>query len=396
MPWKEKTSMDLKMELIKRVESGESVTSLSVEYGISRKTVYKFLERYKKEGTTGLAERSRAPQNSPNKIPEEIKEYIRELCLRYPNWAGKKIRQIIIKEGHKWRIPSAATIDLIRKKAGLVTPIKRRYKSVLSRPVINEENQLSVWTIDYKGEFKTGDHIYCYPLTITDYNSRFIIAVETHDSISLDKTTAVLKRCFIEYGVPDVIFSDNGSPFSNHQSLLGLTRLSVWLLQHGIRIGRIEPGKPQQNGRHERMHLTLKRETTRPAAANLLAQQEKFDKFVYEFNYVRPHESLNMLTPSEVFKKPENIYDENLLYEKFYRCCDYTRTVNHKGMLSILGSAKKYQISRVLAGQIVGVTEIDDSIWEIKFLNLSIGVINIKEGKFKENVIKREDGIMFL
>src|SRR5262245_11123624 len=285
MPWKASTPVDLRMEFIVRLERGERVTDLCREYGISRKTGEKFKKRYRDQGLAGLQDRSRAPGLIPHKTPPELVEVIIAHRRQHPSWGPRKLKDTL-ETALGRAMPAASTIGDILAGAGLIVPRRSRPRHAPTPTGLREAAAPNdVWCIDYKGQFRLGDGTYCYPLTITDQFSRFILCCEGMAAICDDEARTVGEEIFATYGLPAVMRSDNGVPFSC-TGLRGLTRLSIFWLRLGIALERIRPAHPEQNGRHERMHRTLKFETARPARANLLQQQERFDAFVEEFNNV--------------------------------------------------------------------------------------------------------------
>jgi len=370
MGWKECSKMDEKLKFIARYLEGEQMAPLCREFGISRPTGYKLIKRYKKMGQCALVEQKRTPYRYANQLPIEIEALILDLKRQYPNWGAPKIREKLIKKYPNTRTPAKSTIHAIFDRHGLVKVRKKRkrYKAKgTALKHVKEPNQL--WCADYKGEFMLANRRYCYPLTITDYSSRYLISCESLGSTSHNFAVETFIKAFKEYGVPDAIRTDNGNPFANGNSFYNLTRLSVWWLQLGINIERITPGCPQQNGRHERMHLTLKQETTRPPRENLIAQQEEFDKFIKIYNFERPHAGIENKYPSEIYKSSEKgfVKPEPL----FYPMHDKTITVSQCGRICDKGL--KVSLSRAFAGVNVGIKEMEDGIWVVSFLDYDLG-----------------------
>jgi len=309
MPWKECSMLDKKIKFIARLLDGEKLAPLCREFNISRKTGYQIWKKYLQFGQQAFIEQKRTPYRYANKLPVQIEMLILELKKEYPNWGAPKIRDKMLKKHPDVRAPAISTIHAVLDRHGLVkSELRRKRYKAEGTPLLHVQNPNDLWCADYKGEFMTGDKKYCYPLTITDYASRFILSCEALSSTREEFAFSVFTRAFEEYGMPQAIRTDNGTPFSSGNSLYGLTKLSVWWLRLGIGIERTKPGHPEQNGRHERMHLTLKQETTRPPGENQLKQQEKFDDFVKVFNYERPHQSLDKKYPSEIYKKSEKPY----------------------------------------------------------------------------------------
>ena len=352
-----------------RLLDGEKMASLCREFSISRKTGYKIWERYKECGLEGLTDRSRRPYKSANQLPMQVEKLIVQIKKEKPSWGARKIRERLRRKYPGIKLPANSTVHAVLDRNGLVNARKRRrYKAEgTTLSSVNKPNEL--WCADYKGEFLMGNRTYCYPLTITDYTSRYLLACEALETTKEPYAFTVFERAFREYGLPRAIRTDNGNPFSNVQAMFGLSKLSVWWLRLGISLERIKPGHPQQNGRHERMHLTLKKEATKPSGQNLLQQQEKFDEFQQEYNHDRPHEALEMRYPGEVYQT--SIREYRGLPEVEYPMHDRTLTVTHCGRLCLEG--RKINFSRVFAGQNVGVRQVDDRIWLVSFMDYDLG-----------------------
>lgn len=370
MPWKESSMLDEKIKFIARLLNGEKLAPLCREFNISRKTGYQIWNKYLQFGQQAFIEQKRTPYRYANKLPVQIEMLILDLKKEYPNWGAPKIRDKMLKKHPDIRIPAISTIHAVLDRHGLVKSElrKKRYKAE-GTPLLHVQDPNDLWCADYKGEFMTADKKYCYPLTITDYASRFILSCEALSSTKEEFAFSVFTRAFQEYGMPQAIRTDNGVPFSSGNSLYGLTKLSVWWLRLGVGIERTQPGHPEQNGRHERMHLTLKQETTRPPGENQLHQQEKFDEFIRVFNFERPHQALNKKYPSEIYKKSERQFKG--IEPIFYPFHDKTIQVTDCGR--ICQKNWKVNLSRAFAGQEVGVKEVEDGIWVVSFLDYDLG-----------------------
>jgi hypothetical protein len=242
-------------------------------------------------------------------------------------------------------------------------------------PLSTGQHPNDLWCVDFKGEFMLGDRRYCYPLTVTDHASRYLLMCEALESVREESAFTAFESVFRERGMPHAIRSDNGVPFASPNALFQLSRLSVWWLRLGISIERIKPGKPQQNGRHERMHLTLKKEATRPAKANFLQQQARFDEFVQEFNNERPHEALGLKMPREVYAPSARIYRG--LRELDYPFHDRTAVVTSCGRVCL--HRKNVNISHVFAGQTLGLKEVEENTWLVSFMDYDLGYIDLDE-----------------
>lgn len=376
MPWKESSVMDERMRFVIRLKDGETMALLCREFGISRKTGYKILDRYEQCGLEGLSDRARRPHRYANQLPEPIEAAIVSAKREKPHWGARKIRERLLRRlPHAVKVPAASTIHAVLDRNGFVTHLKRSHTRAEGTPLSQGLHPNDLWCTDYKGEFQLGDRRYCYPLTVTDYNSRFLLLCEAMASNQEQPAFTAFERLFHERGLPAAIRSDNGVPFASPNGLFNLSKLSVWWLRLGISIERIRPGHPQQNGRHERMHLTLKKEATRPAGANLLQQQARFDTFVEEFNHERPHEALQMKCPAEVYAPSPRSYQG--IPDPHYPFHDRTVVVTNCGRLCLY--RKKINLSTSLAGQAVGIKEVDDGIWLVSFMRYDLGYIDLEE-----------------
>jgi putative transposase len=259
---------------------------LCAEFGISRKTGYKIFDRYKDCGVGAFSDRSRRPQRQANRLPPQLEAVIVRLKREYPGWGAPKIREKLRRQSSAPHLPAISTVHAVLDRHGLVRRRRRRRHAATGTELSRPTDPNALWCADYKGEFMLGNRRYCYPLTITDFASRYLLTCEALSTTQEKFAFTVFERTFKEFGLPRVIRTDNGVPFASAHALYGLSKLSVWWLRLGIQIERITPGHPQQNGRHERMHLTLKKEATKPAAANVLQQQARFDAFIAQYNRV--------------------------------------------------------------------------------------------------------------
>jgi transposase InsO family protein len=376
MPWKDSSVMDERARFVLRLNDGESMASLCREFGISRVTGYKIFDRYKECGLEGLTDRSRRPYRYANKLPAAIEAAILAARREKPSWGARKIRERLLRKlPSEVKVPAVSTIHAIMDRHGLVIPMRRSRTKAEGTPLSAVTTPNALWATDYKGEFMLGDKRYCYPLTVTDHASRYLLLCEAMETTKEVYAITAFERLFKERGLPDAIRSDNGVPFASPNGLFNLSKLSVWWLRLGITIERIKPGKPTQNGRHERMHRTLKKEATRPAGDNILQQQAKFDSFITEFNNERPHEALDMKTPAEVYTASTREYRG--IEEPRYPFHDQTVVVTNCGRLCIF--RKKINISSSLAGQAVGIKEVDEGIWLISFMDYDLGYIDLEE-----------------
>jgi transposase InsO family protein len=376
MPWKEKTVMDERTRFIIRLKDGESMASLCREFGVSRKTGYKILERYEECGLEGLNDRIRRPHRYANQLPAQVEAAIVAAKHEKPHWGARKIRERLLRSlRSEIKVPACSTIHAILDRHQLVTRPKLRRTRTEGTALSAGLMPNDLWCVDYKGEFQLGDKQYCYPLTVTDHASRYLLMCEAMESNKEKFAFTAFEGLFRERGLPQSIRSDNGVPFASPNGLFNLSKLSVWWLRLGINIERIKPGQPQQNGRHERMHLTLKKEATRPAGENILQQQGKFDAFIEEFNNERPHQALDMKYPGEVYTASPREYTG--IPEPEYPFHDKTVIVTYCGRLCLY--RKKINLSRSLAGQAVGIKEVEDGIWLVSFMKYDLGYIDLEE-----------------
>jgi putative transposase len=361
--------MDERIRFVARRLEGEKMAPLCAEFGISRKTGYELFNRYKECGVAAFTDRSRRPYRQANRLPPQLEAVIVRLKREYPGWGAPKIREKLRRQSSAPHLPAISTVHAVLDRHGLVTHRRRRRHTAapteLSRPT--EPNVL--WCADYKGEFMLGNHRYCYPLTITDFASRYLLTCEALLTTQEQFAFTVFERTFKTFGLPRAIRTDNGVPFASAHALYGLSKLSVWWLRLGIQIERSKPGHPQDNGRHERMHLTLKKEATKPASANVLQQQARFDTFITQYNQERPHQALGMKVPADVYTRSARVYRG--LEDLTYPFHDQTIAVTHCGRICFQG--RKVNLSHVFAGQNVGVTQVGERIWLVTFMQYDLG-----------------------
>jgi putative transposase len=369
MPWKECHVMDERLRFVARLLEGEKMAPLCAAFGISRKTGYKIFERYKDCGVAAFTDRSRRPYRQANRLPPQLEAVIVRLKREYPGWGAPKIREKLRRQSSAPHLPAISTVHAVLDRHGLVRRRRRRRPAMSGTELSRPTGPNALWCADYKGEFMLGDRRYCYPLTITDFASRYLLTCEALSTTAEKFAFTVFERTFKEFGLPQAIRTDNGVPFASAHALYGLSKLAVWWLRLGIEIERIQPGQPQQNGRHERMHLTLKREATKPAAANVLQQQARFDTFVAQFNRERPHQALDMKVPADVYVRSPRLYRG--LEDLTYPFHDGTFTVTQCGRICFKG--RKVNLSHVFAGQNVGVTQVGERIWLVTFMRYDLG-----------------------
>lgn len=368
--------MDERLRFVSRLLEGEAMSDVCREFGISRKTGYKIYRRYQTHGLEALSDRSRRPVRYANQLPAQIESLIIRLKREKPHWGARKIRELLVRRlDGDLRIPAKSTVHATLHRHGLVKAIARPRHRAKGTSLSAGSQPNDLWCADYKGEFKLGNGRYCYPLTVSDHASRFLLLCEALESTRESSAIQAFEQLFAERGLPQAIRSDNGVPFASPNALFNLSKLSVWWLRLGIAIERIQPGQPQQNGRHERMHLTLKREATRPPAMNHLQQQARFDAFVREFNVERPHEALAMKCPAELYLASPRPYRG--LPELTYPLHDRDVLVTACGRICM--HRKRVNISTVLAGQRVGIKEVDDGIWIVSFMHYDLGFIDLEQ-----------------
>jgi putative transposase len=361
--------MDERLRFVARLLDGEKMAALCREFDISRKTGYKIFNRYRDCGLEGLTDRSRRPYRHANQLPFQIEKLIVQLKHEKPSWGAMKIRDRLKRRYPDIRTPAISTVHAILDRHGLVNRRRRRRYRAEGTSLSNPSQPNDLWCADYKGEFMLADQRYCYPLTISDFATRYLLACDALATTKERYAFTVFERAFKDFGLPKAIRTDNGVPFASPHALFGLSKLSVWWLRLGIRIERIKPGQPQQNGRHERMHLTLKKEATKPAAKNFLQQQARFDTFLEEYNHERPHQALNMRFPGELYVPSSRSYHG--LGELEYPFHDRTITVTQCGRICF--GRQKINLSNVFAGQNVGVKEVADKIWLVSFMDYDLG-----------------------
>lgn len=371
MPWSTTTPMDQRTQFIADyLREALTITELCDLYGVSRKTGYKWIERYLRQGPLGLQERSRRPKVSPHATAEEIVQAFLAARRRHPAWGAKKLLAIIGKRHPHWELPGRSTVCDILARHGMVP--KKRARRRIGHPGKPTSLLLApndCWSADYKGQFRLGNGQYCYPLTVTDNVSRYLLGCQALHSTAVAEAKPVFTRLFREFGLPKRIRTDNGVPFATN-TLARLSRLSAWWVRLGVLPELIEPGKPQQNGRHERMHRTLKAHTTRPSANSLAAQQRKFNRFRAEFNEERPHEALDQETPTSRYSASRREMP-NKLPALEYPDRFEVRYVSANG--GIRWHNGWLNVSIVCAGEYVGLEEIDDGVWNVYFGALKLG-----------------------
>jgi transposase InsO family protein len=358
-----------------------SIAELCRRFEISRPTAYKWIARYESGGVRGLHDRDRRPHHSPQATPPHVVDALLEARRRHPTWGAKKLLTILQRRRPSWPWPARATVCDVLKRHGLVRCRRRSVRrGHPGQPATHMDTPNATWSADFKGEFKTRDGLYCYPLTMADGCSRYVLACQALDGTTHDGTKRVMRHTFQEYGLPERIRTDNGVPFASN-ALRRLSRLAVWWIRLGITPELIEPASPYQNGRHERMHKTLKAETTRPPCASRAAQQRRFAQFRHEFNHERPHEALNQDTPASCYQPSPRPFPTRLPPLEYPEHFE-VRRVSHNG--GIRWNGHWVNVSHVLAEQLIAFEEIDNGIWTVYFGTLDLGRFHERTHSIKD------------
>ena len=386
MPWDESSVMNERLKMmLEWDEGGLSVSELCRCYGISRRVAYKWRDRYRETGAMGLSDRSRAPLRHPRAMSAVIVEQLLSVRLRYPSWGPKKIRAYLANDDPQTAWPAVSSIGELLRREGLVAPRRRRHRAPpRSAPFAACTEPNAVWCIDLKGWFRTGDGMRCEPLTLADAHSRYLLRCQALARADSAHAWPVVEAAFREFGLPRVIRSDNGPPFAS-VGAGGLSPFAVKLVKAGVAPERIDPGQPQQNGRLERLHQTLKQETASPPAATLRAQRRRFEAFQRTYNETRPHEALGQTPPASHYRPAERRYRGRL------RAPDYAddwevRRVRHSGEIKWRGHT--LYISESLAGEPVGLVEQEDGVWIVWYGPVRLGSVD-PTGRFNRPKPKR-------
>lgn len=372
MPWE--ATMDQRFRaVIEVVDRGASKAGVCEAFGISRPTLDKWLGRYEAEGPEGLRDRSRAPRRVAHAVPPEIEARIVAFRRAHPDRGPRKIKAELERSYPNARFPAASTIGELLRRHGLCAPRKRRRRAEPhTAPFAACTQPNDVWCIDFKGWFRTGDGKRCDPLTVSDGATRFLIRCVHVPRTDYAGVRPVLEAAFRQYGLPSAIRSDNGAPFAT-RAPRGLSRLSIWWRKLGITPERIAPGKPEQNGRHERMHLTLKQCTAAPPQASLRAQQRAFQRFVHDYNHCRPHEALGQRPPGEVYEPSPRPYPRRVRAPEYPECMA-TRIVDTNGVIYWKGA--RVFITEALGRETVGLLALDGRYYGVYFGTLALGVLD--------------------
>lgn len=371
MPWHERSPVMERTVFVRDFESGlYTLSDLADRYGVSRKTAYKWLGRFAESGRAGLEERSHAPNEVANRTPKDVEEHIVHLRRLHRTWGPKKLLVLLGKSLAADRLPSRSTVADILKRYGLSKPkVRRRREGHPGRPAAEATAPNEIWGMDFKGQFRTGNGIYCYPFTVSDLYSRYLICCDGYLSTATEGARKSLERVFREYGMPRALRSDNGSPFASTGIGL-LTRLGVWLLKLGIRRELIQPSSPQQNGRHERMHRTMKFDAIQPPAYNLTRQQPRLEAFRNEFNEIRPHEALDMKTPASVHTPSPRAFPTQTPEPEYPGSFEVRRVSRNGG---VRWKGEWLPVGHALIEENVGFEQIADGLWDVHFAGLRLG-----------------------
>lgn len=366
------------------------MAELCREFGVSRKTGYKLMKRYAAEGADGLRDRPRAPKTHPNQTPSDVEATILRVRKQHPTWGSKKILAVLEMSRPDEVWPARSTIDAVLKRAGLVSPRGRKRRRVeRSKPFVEPTKPNELWTMDYKGWFRVGDGTRCDPLTVNDAFSRCSLRCKGMVKPKLEGVREQLEGCFRQFGLPDAILSDNGPPFAS-RGLGGLSRLGVWLLRVGVRPVFIQPGHPEQNGRHERFHATLKRETANPPKATIPAQQRAFNDFQITYNEERPHEALGMDVPAAHYDFSQR-HLPDVLHEPKYGADFETRRVRRDG--SMKWRSEMIFVGEALRGELIGVRQVDEGVQEVSFSGHILGLLHERSGMIVPPATAAEPGV---
>ena len=382
MPWLETSLMDQRMQFIVDYQRGlQSVTELADHFDISRKTAYKWIDRHEEDAAGGFADRTRRPRSCPHSTPQTIVDAVLEARRRHPRWGAKKLLRILRRKDPSAIWPARTTVCDLLKRHDLIPKTRRRPRLTHpGRPLTPMTEPNGIWTADFKGQFKTRDGVYCYPLTLVDGYSRYLLECQGLRSTAIVLARPIFRRAFEEYGLPRIIRSDNGVPFAT-TALGRLSLLSVWWIRLGIYPELIQPAHPEQNGRHERMHRTLKAEATKPPSGNLQAQQTRFNRFRAEYNNERPHEALGQETPASVYRPSQRALPRTLTTLEYPGHFEVRRVSRNSGI-----RWKKHWVcvTHTLAGEYVGLEEVDNGIWDVYFGPLKLG-------RMDERILRIED-----
>ena len=364
---------DQRVQFVRDFESGHwSMTELCERYGVSRPTGYKWVARHRADGDRGLVERSRAPHTCPHRTSDDVEALIVEARRQY-GWGAKKLLTVLSTRRPDLAWPARSTLNEVLDRHHLLRKNRRRRKwAHPGATALETKHPNQVWPADFKGQFKTGDGQYCYPLTVTDHFSRALLVCRGLRSVKTTLAQPVFRALFREVGLPDAIRTDNGAPFAS-TGIHGLSPLNVWWMQLGIVHQRIPPSSPQENGQHERMHRELKRETTRPPSSTLRAQQRRFEAFRTRYNDERPHEGIGDRTPASLWTPPTRVYPEQIMPPDYPAHLE-VRRISTAGTFRL--HSQQPFLSQTLKGEDIGLEEVGDGIWNIVYYRTLLGKID--------------------
>jgi len=383
MPWKGVTVSEQRQRFLEDyLLTYYSISELAERFSISRTTAHKWIQRYREYGESGFHEHSRRPLGCPWQTGRAIVEELVGLRKKHPRWGPRKLLDVMDQRRPRRELPSVSTAARILSREGLVKSRRRYRRAHPGCPKGIPQGPNDIWAADYKGQFRLKNGRYCFPLTVSDLATRYVLGCDAHPAISLEKSLAHFKGLFATYGLPQRIRTDNGVPFASN-ALARLSALSVWFIKLGIMPELIEPGKPHQNGVHERMHRTLKQEATIPPASSLRGQQRKFDGFREEFNQERPHEALGMKRPAQIYQASSRAMPERI--ETYDYPGNYlVRRVSRAGTIRVL--RKQVFVSNTLQEDYVGLEEVDDGVYDLYFCFYQIGRYDWRNNKIQDVV----------
>jgi len=386
MPWRERSTMDEKASFILEWESGEhTFKALCKSYGVSRALGYRLVARYLLRGVPGLREQSRAPRRVWNRTAPEVERAIVGLRHKWKRIGPLKIYQLLLERYRgRRKVPSVSTIALVLKRHGLIKKRRRVRRIRETHPIFEAKGPNEIWSVDFKGEFRMGNMRYCYPLTVMDAYSRYVLAVAGMHRPTFEGTKAVFEALFKKYGLPKQIHSDNGEPFASAVSLSRLTRLAVWFMDLGIQPVYSDPAHPEQNGSHERMHEELKAEATKPPAYSLGQQQHKFDAFRYFYNVQRPHQALGQRRPKDFYRRSSRSFPRTTRPWKYPQgIC--TKYVCRNGAIR-WGASKWVMVSTTLIEKYIGLEEIVKGKWRVYYRDMLLGYLDERELRIQDQL----------
>lgn len=378
MPWYESAPMDERVKFIAvRLAGEEPFSATCARFGVSRKTGYKWMDRYEFGGVAELADRSRAPLTHPHAVSDEVRAELIDTRKEFPRWGPRKLLVVVRRRRPHLELPATSTVGELLKREGLVRKKRRRIRSApYAEPLGGYVAPNSVWCADFKGHFAVAGRR-CHPLTITDGYSRFLLCCKALPRPLFEPTRKAFERTFRQYGMPEAIRTDNGSPFST-LAPGGLSRLAVWWIRLGIRPERIEPGRPDQNGRHERMHSTLKAEVCKPPRHSFTSQQSAFDDFCDEYNKVRPHEALDLETPASKYRRSLRPFPNRLPEIEYPSHFEVVRAYPN-GVISHRGS--QWYVSNAVNQEVLGLQAVGDDRWRVFFGPVPLGILDVRRAK---------------